>query len=360
MVFRTGIDTIIASYATTLRGVWDIPAAALDALECRRAKVRERWAIIGHGWSAHVEGGHMRPRRAVIRLDSGSDGIYRPPMRPSEIIARLMEACTVMGAGEWRDGVVRRVDYTLDELRASSPAPEAIPRFYRAEEYPNGGALFLSGKKPAEGEKRKKPAERAMIVYDKTLQLRGKTREKGDDVSCGMDALRMWRVEYRFSTRSACAKIGLSTVEDALTALLAWDALAPHVSCALLPEAFSIAWKRVRVECSSLPEVRRLCARLRSSLEAIPEGRPRKSIIAAVKGGEERDRGGQGAEGCEWVGENEPSFGKGGREKKGGGEIIIEEGRRAQKARLPRVRGPPRGSGERKRAPKKARPEKAC
>ena len=69
---------------------------------------------------------------------------------------------------------------------------------------------------------------------------------------------------------------------------------------------------------------------------------------------------GQGAEGCEWVGENEPSFGKGGREKKGGGEIIIEEGRRAQKARLPRVRGPPRGSGERKRAQKKARPKKAC
>ena len=129
--------------------------------------------IVGRGWRAHIEGGHMRPRRAVIRLDTGDDGTYRAPMRPGEIIARLVEACAVMGAlWSWSDGTMRRVDFTLDERRSDSPAPDHIPHFYLYESYPCGGALFLSGQK--------RPAARAMMIYDKTLQLQQK-HKKGDD-----------------------------------------------------------------------------------------------------------------------------------------------------------------------------------
>ncbi len=287
MVFRTGIDTIIASYATTLRGVWDIPAAALDALECRRAKVRERWAIIGHGWSAHWEGGYMRPRRVVIRLDSGGGGAYRPPMRPWEVAARLAYVCDILDAGHWGGGVVRRCDYTLYEMRSSSPAPEKIPHFYRAATYENGGALFLSGKRPAEGEKRNKPASRALIVYDKTAQLLEtlSKEEEGDDTSCVMDTFRMWRVEYRFSTRAACAKAALSTVEDALTGLLVWDAIAPHVPCAMLPEAFSIAWRRVRDECSSLGRGTHALRTSQGISQGAPRGPPSEGHHSRGEGG---------------------------------------------------------------------------
>jgi hypothetical protein len=269
-------------------------------------------------------------------------------MRPWEVAARLAYVCDILDVGEWRDGVVRRCDYTLDELCPSSPAPEKIPHFYLDATYKNGGALFLSGKKPAEGEKRKKPASRALVVYDKTVQLTAQllealSTEKGDDISC---VCHMWRVEYRFSTRAACAKIGLSTVEDALTGLLVWDAIAPETPCAMLPEVFSLAWKRIRTECSSLAEARMLCARLRASLRGLPGDRPRKDIIAAEKGGERCDRGycgerGKDAEDYYCSPEREPLFAKGGEGIGGGGDIIRGGGGRGIASLFFRARGPP-------------------
>ncbi len=271
---NTGIDSLIVAYLTILKSIRSIPEAALSASGCRRKKIAFRWMIIGRGWMAHIEGGHLRPRRIVIRLDSGSDDGYRPPMRPGEIISRLIEACGTMGAlWSWSDGAIRRVDFTLDERRTSSPAPDHIPHFNLFEEYPCGGALFLAGKR--------RPASRAVEIYDKTLQLQQKIDERDDEIWP-----HIWRTEHRFSTRAACKKAGLDTVEDALTALLVWDSIAPMTPCEMMPEAFSLAWKRVRTECSSLADVRMLCARLRASLRRIPEDRPRRSIMDAVKGGE--------------------------------------------------------------------------
>ena len=144
-VVRTGIDTITVSYPTVLRSVRGISEAALSASGCRREKIKgNRWMICGDGWRAHIERSRMRPPHVIIRIDTGTDDGYRPPMRPGEIIARLYAACTVMGSlWDWRHGTVRRVDYTLDERRALSPAPASIPHFTLFEEYPSGGALFL-------------------------------------------------------------------------------------------------------------------------------------------------------------------------------------------------------------------------
>ncbi len=278
----------------------------------------------------------MRPRRVIVRLDSGSDGTYRAPMRPGEIIARLYEACGTMGAlWDWRYGTVRRVDFTLDERRNSSPAPHHIPHFYLYESYPCGGALFLAGKK--------RPASRAMEIYDKTLQLQQKHKT-------GVDELwpHIWRTELRFSTRASCKKAGISSVGDALTALLVWDIIAPRVPCEMLPEIFSAAWRRVRSECSSLSDVRRVCARIRASLRGIRGDRPRKGIIAAVKGGERRERRKKAKSmedrllrkcSCRFPREG----GKG-----GGGAIIIGGGQMTLWDSFSHVRGPPRGPPSKK------------
>lgn len=207
----------------------------MRASGCRRKKVEFRWTICGDGWRAHIERARMRPPQVVVRLDSGSDGGYRPPMRPDEIISRLMEACGTMGAlWSWSDGAIRRVDFTLDERRTSSPAPHHIPHFYLYESYPCGGALFLAGKK--------RPASRAVEIYDKTLQMQQKIDERADE------SWHIWRTEYRFSTRLACKKAGISSVGDALTALLVWDIIAPLVPCELMPQTFSAAWRRIRTD----------------------------------------------------------------------------------------------------------------
>ncbi len=345
---RTGIDTIIVSYPSILKSVRAIPEASLSASGCRRKKVAFRWTILGRGWMAHIEGGHLRPRRVVVRLDSGSDGGYRPPMRPSEIIPRLYEACGTMGAlCSWSDGTVRRIDFCMDERRAQSPAPQHIPHFYLYESYPCGGALFLAGKK--------RPASRAMEIYDKTLQLQLKNDERNDE-----SWPHIWRIEQRFSTRPSCKKAGLDTTEDALTALLVWDVVAPLVPCAMLPEAFSTAWRRVRTECVSLSDVRRLCARLRASLGDLREDRPRRSIIDAVKGGERtQPRKKRKSKGDHFLKKGSCISREG--EGKGGGEGIIIEGEQIGFLdRFSRVRAPPRGPPGKKRTKKKSTPQMAC
>ena len=84
---RTIQKGLFHKYGTTLRGVWDIPAAALDALECRRAKVRERWAIIGHGWSAHAEGGGL-----VVGVVGGSGGAGGQGIAGDDVASHLADA----------------------------------------------------------------------------------------------------------------------------------------------------------------------------------------------------------------------------------------------------------------------------
>jgi len=303
--------------------------------------------IVGRGWRAHIERARMRPPRVIIRLDTGDAGSYRPPMRPSEIIARLMEACAVMGTVSWSDATVRRADYTLDERRSDSPAPHHIPHFYLYESYPCGGALFLAGKK--------RPASRAMEIYDKTLQLQQKNDERNDEI-----CPHIWRTEYRFSTRASCKKAGISTVEDALTALLVWDIIAPMTPCAMLPEAFSTAWRRVRTECVSLSDVRRLCARIRASLMDLQGDRPRRSIMDAVKGGERRERRKKAKSKGDRFTPNGSCISRERAGKGGGGHIIIGREIEGVGGTFSRVRAPPRGPPEQKRAQKKAPPKKAC
>lgn len=342
---RTGIDSLIVSYPTALRSIRAIPADAGH----RRVKHKNRWTICGDGWRAHIEGGHLRPRRTVIRLDTGDAGSYRAPMRPSEIISRLMEACADMGAlCSWSDGTVRRVDFCLDERRSDSPAPDHIPHFSLFEAYPCGGALFLAGKK--------RPASRAVEIYDKTLQLQLKNDERVDE-----PWPHIWRIEHRFSTRSACKKAGIDSVGDALTALLVWDVVAPATPCEMMPQTFSAAWKRIRTECVSLSDVRRLCARIRASLRRIREDHPRRSIMDAVKGGEKR------REHCKKAKSKGDHFLKKGicisreREGKGGGACIIIGGAFFSFwDAFSRVRGPPRAPPEKKERKKRARLKWAC
>ncbi len=312
----------------------------MSASGCRRKKTGFRWMVVNKGWRAHIEGGHLRPRRTVIRLDTGDDGTYRAPMRPDEIISRLVEACAVMVGGvDWSDGTVRRVDYTLDERRETSPAPDHIPHFHLFEEYPSGGALFLAGKK--------RPASRAVEIYDKTVDLQRKHKTGVDDL-----CIHIWRTEYRFSTRASCKKAGISSVEDALTALLVWDVIAVATPCAMLPEVFSAAWKRVRTECSSLTEVRMFCARLRASLMDLREDRLRKSIIAAVKGGEQRREHRKKRKSLEdhFLKENGSCPSREGRGKGGGACIIIEGEQIGFLDTFHRTRAPPRAPPEQKRA----------
>lgn len=249
-----------------------------------------------------------------------------------------------MGAlWDWRHGAVRRVDFCMDERRTSSPAPDHIPHFALFEEYPCGGALFLAGKK--------RPASRAVEIYNKILQLQQKSGKVVDE-SC----IHIWRSEYRFSTRAACKKAGIDSVGDALTALLVWDVVAPATPCELMPQTFSAAWRRIRTECSSLADVRRVCARIRASLRRIREDRPKKEIMDAVKGGE-RTQPRQGKDlladhftpKCSAISRE--------REGKGGGECIIIEGEQISFLdTFSRVRAPPRGPPSKKRTKKKSTP----
>lgn len=312
----------------------------MSASGCRREKVLgRRWMIVGAGWRAHIEGGRMRPLRTVIRIDTGTDDGYRPPMRPGEIIARLCEACAVMGAVSWSDGAIRRVDFCMDERRNQSPAPDHIPHFTLFEEYPCGGALFLAG--------RKRPASRAVEIYDKTLQLQQKSGK--DDESC----IHIWRVEMRYSTRASAKKAGISTVEDALSALLVWDVVAPAVLCQMMPEAFSTAWRRVRAECSSLVDVRRFCARLRASMRGLREDRPRKEIMDAAKGVRGHDRSKTNTKSNlleDHFLKKGSAVSREGRGKGGGACIIIEGEQIGFLDTFHRTRAPPRAPPEQKRA----------
>ncbi|PKL02929.1 MAG: hypothetical protein CVV55_01960 [Synergistetes bacterium HGW-Synergistetes-2] len=178
-----------------------------------------------------------------------------------------------------------------------------------------------------------------MEIYDKTLQLQLKSGKEDDEIWP-----HIWRSEYRFSTRPSCKKAGIDSVEDALTALLVWSVVAPATPCAMLPEAFSLAWKRVRAECSSLIEVRMLCARLRASLMDLREDRLRKSIIAAVKGGEQRREHRKKRKSLEnhFLKENGSCPSREGAGKGGGGGIIIEGAINGFWDTFSRVRAPPR------------------
>ncbi len=242
----------------------------------------------------------------------------------------------------WEYGTVRRVDYTLDERRAQSPAPQHIPHFYLYESYPCGGALFLAGKR--------RPASRAIMIYDKTVALQLKSGKDDDETWP-----HIWRTELRFSTRASAKKAGISSVEDALTALLVWDVIAPMTPCEMLPETFSTAWRRVRSECSSLADVRRVCARIRASLRRGPEDRPRKEIIAAVKGGERREHRKKAKSMEDHALKNGICISREREGKGGGGGIIIEAALFSFLDTFSRVRAPPRGPPMEKREQKRAR-----
>lgn len=241
---KTGIDTIVVTYPTTL--VTDDERLSSESLFSNNAKWKKgkygKWLLEStQGWTATITGTHWE-RRISVRLDSsiGKNNLdYVPPMTPEEIKRRLGNACDVLGvpggAPEWWNGTVQRVDFTVDQRLAKSPAPETIPRFDREMYYPDGGALFLSKRR-----KKGKLSARSVIFYHKN------------------ELLSIWRTEFRFTRRSACRRSGLSGVEDALTKYLFFKTLIDSkVKPEVIPTLLGIPNTLLFRGCAELTEVRR-------------------------------------------------------------------------------------------------------
>lgn len=267
----TGIDTIIIRYPTLLRP--EDLSEAMNNRGCRWAWRSERgrktsYITADRGWTATVQ---RHPRGygyfVVVRLDTGGRRRgYTPPMNPAEIITRLRDACGTMGvlggADQWRDGDIVRVDYTWDQVLPDSPDPGKIPGYKTRITYPGGNALYLSGKR--------RPAPRAVTIYQKSRQI-------------SMDSGSMWRTEYRWCTPEACRRIGIVGVEDALSGLILFAALAAGTDRAHVPAAMGRIMKDMIRECRDVRDVRRMAARIRAQASSPARGRiERKNPVCGV------------------------------------------------------------------------------